>query len=201
MSRDPLRASGRALPCLPPKLTPNLLREMVKAAGSLEEGIEQGGWCGYASDAVSKLLWENGIEHYGINAGCRIDTSHAYLALISDDPMWHLAIVDVTVRQFIDSPRASEGQKKIASHYPYSRLAPSIAIVPPGHPFYATMGYNPDWNVQTVMDPGWDDYEGTPPSPDWKPGPRARLWWQYAPEVFIDYDEIERGQRGSPCRG
>ena len=93
-------------------------------------------WCGPATDAIVDFLRSQGVQAQGVwgnfegDTGIEWDQGHAFVVMPGG------TVIDATIRQFIDSPRASAGQKRKASAYPSVKSAPSIAVVPPEHPFY-----------------------------------------------------------------
>ena len=103
-------------------------------------------WCEIAVQAVSDFLDRKRIAHApyfsGILddevtefGGCHADPSHAYLVL--DDG----TIIDPTIRQFRDSPRASAAQRKLVEGWPFLPAAPEVAVIRAEDPFAARMGY------------------------------------------------------------
>jgi hypothetical protein len=132
------------------------------------------------------------------NAGARVDSSHVYCVLRSRDPRWDLSILDFTVEQYLTY--GSPWQAQVAGAYPRPNGRSGLALVPPGHPFYAAMGYNPDPNVGTIEDPTSLSWRGgRPPSGAWRPPASHALWRAWDPEQQIDYPDgqtkIERVHR------
>lgn len=101
-------------------------------------------WCSIGSEAVADFLNSEGVAAslYAASwgerewGGVRIDPSHEWVVLDKDG-----TILDVTICQFIDSPRAHPDQRRIASGYPYVVGYPEIAVVPADDLFVKKMGY------------------------------------------------------------
>lgn len=102
-------------------------------------------WCETAVEAVSDFLDRKRIAHApyfnGILddvtefGGCSADSSHAYIVL--DDG----TIIDPTIRQFRDSPRASAAQRKLVEGWPFLPAYPNVAVIRADNPFVFRMGY------------------------------------------------------------
>ena len=85
---------------------------------------------------VSACPYFSGVNPDGDDfGGCSVDASHSYLVL--DDG----TIIDPTIRQFLDSPRASPSQKATVWGWPNNPAAPNVAVIPIGHPFISRMDY------------------------------------------------------------
>jgi len=168
---------------LPPGMTVAMLKAAEQGAWAICE--DDSNWCGRGSEAVEFLLMKEPSYGWTSYAGVKIDTSHVY-------NVWKdLTILDTTIRQFIDAPGGdpSPAQVKIAKNYPFHPAAPSVAIVPPGHPFYAAMGYNPDPNVNTVADPWWE-LKAEPAIRGWWPrDPKHPFWRSYRPREALRYGD------------
>ena len=151
---DPARAPWPwVIRDLPPGWTIEDLQVVAQAALAAFTGFSDN-WCAEGSDAALAALHARGHRDvrfcYG---GCAVDPTHAYLALQSPDPRWDGAILDPTIRQFIVSPDASVVQRAQVSGYPRCPQVPTVAVVPPWHPFYRRLRYSPDPNVETLADP------------------------------------------------
>lgn len=100
-----------------------------------------GDWCGVTAELVEAVLQRLGVDataylpDFEGSGGVAIDGSHAYVVL--DDG----TIIDATIRQFLDSPRATVGQRAAAAGYPRVPGFPEIAVIPANHPFVCQMGY------------------------------------------------------------
>jgi hypothetical protein len=93
-------------------------------------------WCGMATDEAQTILDEYGIQSHYMPQGAGGDESHTYVNLMPSG-----TIVDLTVRQYIDSPRAGWAQKALFSGYPRDPRWPSVAIIPKNHPFRKVVRY------------------------------------------------------------
>lgn len=180
---------------LPPELPLTLLRHLATTAANAFPGYDDSP-CTEMSDACDREARTFGLTTWVSNAGARLDPSHAYVVLRSRDPRWDFTILDPSIRQYLDAPKASRTQRELATPYPHHPTVPDLAIVPPGHPFYARMGYNPDPNVGTVEDPNGGSWRGGRfPSGAWRPPLNHRLWRMWDPEQEIYYP-LEPGEKG-----
>lgn len=99
------------------------------------------GQCIEATEAGEDILDEMGIEYGEYSSGelwggVAIDDSHHYIVLLPSG-----VIIDPTIRQFIEGPKASEDQRRAASGYPHFRDVPHVAVIGPRNPFVERMGY------------------------------------------------------------
>lgn len=123
----------------------DVLRAIGKAATDFRDQRTGGRWDGGCVDVTEDaeaILGEHDISYEtyaahcdGLFGGVSHDDTHHYVVL---DNGW---IIDPTIRQYIEGPRASAEQIQAASGYPHHPAVPHVAVVPPDHPFVAQMGY------------------------------------------------------------
>ena len=90
------------------------------------------------------------ISHAIEFGGCIIDWSHCYMVL--DDG----TILDPTIRQFLDSPRANPSQKSTVCGWPFLNAAPNVAVIPINHKFISKIGYEShDTGIGWINKPNW----------------------------------------------
>jgi len=140
-----------------PPISEELVRQIWKATSEIADecGGIYGGICVDATDAAERILDSAGIAYgeYASNpdelwGGAAIDSTHHYVVLLPSG--W---IIDPTIRQFIDSPHASDDQRKAAEGYPHFTSAPNVAVIPPNHPYIDQMGYESHTTGR-----GWTEY-------------------------------------------
>lgn len=107
-------------------------------------------WCGEGSDRIETYLTSLGIEcdlyapSFGIFGGINIDDSHAW-AVLADG-----TIIDATITQYRDAPRASSEQKRAIEGFPTLPGSEYIAVIPVGHPFIQQLQYE-----SHIVGKGW----------------------------------------------
>jgi len=132
-----------------------VMRRIVQLAQACDPEDD---WCATATDAVGDYLGRNGIgatqyypsdERFG---GFAADATHAYLVL--DDG----TIVDPTITQFVE--RGSPRQRARVAGYPTLPGFPSVAVVPPGHPFVQQAEYESHrYGLGYTCRPAWVPYD------------------------------------------
>jgi hypothetical protein len=105
------------------------------------DGVWDGG-CVEVTELAEEILDAEGIEYFvyaahsdGFWGGACYDETHTYVILAGG---W---IIDPTIRQFIEGPRAHPDQIAAATGYPHHPEVPHVAVIPPDHPFIEQMKY------------------------------------------------------------
>jgi len=122
------------------KLTSEVMQAVEKVALDCLDFDDA--WCLTGSESVAEYLRSVGIEAthycstgYDIFGGVNIDSSHEYVVL-SDG-----TVLDPTITQFRDAPRASMEQKEAVAGFPTLPGSAFVAVIPVGHPFLERLEY------------------------------------------------------------
>jgi hypothetical protein len=123
----------------------DVLKRIGDAALDYRDECCDGKWdggCVEVTELAEEILTAESIEYFTYTSHCddlwggvSHDETHHYVIL---DNGW---IIDATIRQYIEGPRASAAQIAAASGYPHHPEVPHVAVIPPDHPFVAQMGY------------------------------------------------------------
>ena len=125
-----------------------------------------------------------GLPFFVTQAGSRVHKGMV-LVLRSQDPAWDYSILDIA--RFVDPwPPLAGWVAARRQAQPAPMGAPSLRLIPPGHPEYRLGGYNPDPRVT-----GGRARLGRAAWPDRPPDTHA-FWTEYDPE--IEYFEVGQYQ-------
>ncbi len=119
---------------VPPHFTPEILRTIEEIALISYDEVGYDNWCETVCEVVGEYLLSLGIGYFIDWSGASFDGTHTFIRLKDG---W---IVDPTITQFRDAPRASKKQREAVAGFPHHPAAPLVAVIPESHALYREYG-------------------------------------------------------------